>query len=247
MGRRRDLPSVVCFPSSRAVTVNLAIMGSVQDGTVYLGLDDDLFDEENTAAHWTGHCEFGDGSQFENGPDFLDASDAVTWWRKRGAKRIYIRLDFQEYLWAGEGSPSDDGTTLSVFDPADPRGRSDGAANTLDAKRRAFSERESVERVAAALDEGRRLTRRREAIHLSIDELADRVGQSTEWLADVESGESTDDVTFSQWVNLVWTTRQGWPEEVRTRDDRNVGWVAQRGQFLREAEAFVDKLLGLYD
>jgi hypothetical protein len=222
-------------------------MGSVQDGTVYLSLDGDLFDEENTAAHWTGHCEFGDGSQFEFGPDFLDANDAVTWWRKRGAKRIYIRLDFEEYLWAGEGSPSDDQAMLSVFDPADPRGRPDGAANTLDVQRRAFAEGESVERVVAALDEGRRLTRRREAILLSIDELADRVGQSTEWLLDVESGKSTYDVTFFQWVDLVWATRQRWPEEMRTRDTGSVRWVAQRGQFLREAEVFVNKMLGLYD
>jgi hypothetical protein len=246
-GRRRDFPTVDHPPSSRAVTVNLAIMGSVQDGTVYLSLDGDLFDEENTAAHWTGHCEFGDGSQFEFGPDFLDANDAVTWWRKRGAKRIYIRLDFEEYLWAGEGSPSDDQAMLSVFDPADPRGRPDGAANTLDVQRRAFAEGESVERVVAALDEGRRLTRRREAILLSIDELADRVGQSTEWLLDVESGKSTYDVTFFQWVDLVWATRQRWPEEMRTRDTGSVRWVAQRGQFLREAEVFVNKMLGLYD
>lgn len=222
-------------------------MGNVQDGTVYLGLNDALIDEENSAAGWSGHCEYGDGSQFENGPDFLDAGDAVTWWRKRGAKRIYIRLDFGEYLWAGEGSPSDDSSKLAVFDLTDPRGRPDGAAKTVDAKRRANAEIESADRAAAALDEGRRLTRRREAIHLSIEELADRVGRSTQWLLDVESGKATYDVTFSKWVSLVSATRPGWPEEMRTGDIGSVGWVAQRGQLLREAEVFVNNMLGLYD
>jgi transcriptional regulator with XRE-family HTH domain len=91
------------------------------------------------------------------------------------------------------------------------------------------------------------LRRRREALHLSINDVADRVGQSTQWLLDAESGKSTYDVTFSQWVNLVWATRQGWPDEMRTCETGSVGWVAQRGQFLREAEVLVNKMLGLYD
>lgn len=196
---------------------------------------------------WSGHWESGDRSQFESGPDFLDARDAVNWWRERGAKRIYIRLDFREYLWAGEGVAPDESSTLSVFDPADARGRPDGAARTLDAERRAFAEMQGAERTAAALDEGHRLTRRRDAIHLSVECLADRVGQSTQWLLDVESGKSTYDVTFSQWVDLVRATRQGWPDEVRTRDIGGVGWVAPRGQFLREAEVFVNKRIGLHE
>lgn len=222
-------------------------MGSVQDGTVYLCLDVDVFDEENTVARWNGHCEYRDGSHPEIGPDFLDANDAVTWWRERGATRIYIRLDFGEYLWAGEGSPSDEWMTISVFDPADPRGRPDGAAKTRDARRHALAEVVSARRRAAALDEGRRLKRRREEVHLSIGELAKRVGQSEKWLLDAELGKLSDEVTFSQWVELVWATRQGWPEEVRSKKTEGVGWVAQRGQFLREAEVFVNRLLGLYD
>jgi hypothetical protein len=226
-------------------TVNLTTMENVQHGAVYLGLNADLFDETNTAVRWSGHWE-GDDSQFETGPDFLVASDAVTWWRQRGAKRIYIRLDFGEYLWAGEGVPPGD-SSLSVFDPADPRGRPDGAARTLEIERRAFAEVRQAEQVASALDEGHRLTRRREAMELSIIDLADRVGQSTQWLLDVESGTSTYDVSFSQWVDLVSATRPGWPKEMRTRETRSVGWVARRGQFLREAEVFVNQLLGLYD
>jgi DNA-binding XRE family transcriptional regulator len=222
-------------------------MENVQDGTVYLGLNADFSDEADTAVGWSGHWESSRGSQFETGPDFLDASDAVTWWRERGAKRIYIRLDFSEYLWAGEGIPPDDSSILSVFDPADARGRPDGAARTLDAERRAFAEVQGAERVTAALDEGHRLTRRREALHLSIKDLADRVGQSRQWLLDVESGKSTYDVTFSQWVYLVWATRKGWPDEMRVSETRSVGWVAQRGQLLREAEVVVNKMIGLYD
>jgi hypothetical protein len=221
-------------------------MENVQDGTVYIGLNAVLFDETDTAVRWSGHWE-GDGSQFETGPDFSDANDAVTWWRKRGAKRIYVRLDFSEYLWAGEGIAPDDSSTLSVFDPADPRGRPDGAARTLDVERRAVAGFLQTDQMAAAIDEGHRLTRRREVMQLSIDDLADRVGQSTQWLLDVESGTSTYDVTFSQWVDLVSATRPGWPEEMRTRDLQSVGWVARRGQFLREAEVFVNSLLGLYD
>ena len=221
-------------------------MENVQDGTVYLSLVENLSDEEDTGARWAGHCEFGDRSQIEIGPNFLDAGEAVTWWRKRGAKRIYIRLDSEDYQWAGEGTPPDDRSTLSVFDPADPRGRPDGATRTLDAQRPAFAAAENAERVVTALEEGRRLTGRREALGLSEGELAERVGKSTEWLLAVESGTSTYDVTFSEWVSLVWATRHGWPEEMRSGESGNVSWVAQRGQFLREAEVFVNEMLGLY-
>jgi hypothetical protein len=222
-------------------------MGSIQDGTVYLSLDVDVFDEENTVARWNGHCQFGDSSQIELGPEFLDANDAVEWWRERGATRIYIRLDFGEYLWAGERPPPGERSSLSVFDPADPRGRPEGAVKTSDERRRVFAEVVSARRLAAALDEGRLLTRRRESAALSVTELADRVGQSTQWLVDVESGKPTNDVPFSQWVDLVWATRPGWPEERRLVESKTVSWVARRGQFLREAEIFVNKKLGLYD
>ena len=222
-------------------------MENVQDATVYLSLLGDPFDEGNTGAHWGGHCEFRGDSPIEFGPDFVDANDAVTWWRQRGVKRIFIRLDFAQYLWAGEGPAPGDGDTLPVFDPADPRGRPEGAAKTLETERRAIIEGERVEREAAALEEGRRLTRRREAVSLSPDELADRVGQSTQWLLDVESGKSTYEVTFPVWVDLVWATREGWPEERRRSDAKSVAWAAFRGQLLREAEVFVNEKLGFYD
>jgi hypothetical protein len=105
-------------------------MASIQDSAVYLSLNFDFSDESSTDIHWSGHCEYSSESGYENGPDFEDASDAVTWWRKRGARRILIRLDLRETLWAGDGSPpSDDkiGVTISVFDPSDPRDRPKGA------------------------------------------------------------------------------------------------------------------------
>lgn len=229
------------------VAVNLTTMANVQDGIVYLSLDADFFDDEGTVARWVGHCEFEEQSQIESGPEFLDASDAVNWWRTRGAKRIYIRLDFGDYLWAGEGPPPDAPSPLSIFDADDPRGRPDGAAQTFNERRRHFSDAVIATREAASLDEGRRLTRRREAVHLSAEDLADRVGQSTEWILDIESGKSAYDVSFSQWIDLVWATRHGWPEETRVGESESTGWVAQRGQFLREAEIYVNNMLGLYD
>jgi len=224
-------------------TVILTNVENVKGGVVHLGLNADQFAEEDSAVAWSGHWESDDRTRFETGPDFLDASDAVTWWRERGAKRIYIRLEFRELLWAGEGDPPDDSSTLSIFDPADVRGRPEGAARTLAAERRTFAEVQSAERVAAALDEGYRLTRRRESMNLSVNELADRVGRSTQWLLNVESGKSTYDVSFLQWVDLVWATREGWPDEMRTRKTGNLGWVARQGEFLLEAEVFVNKAI----
>jgi hypothetical protein len=240
------LSSFDCWPN-RYATVNLAIMGSIRDGTVYLCLDVDICDEEDTGARWNGHCEYRDGSHPEFGPDFLDANDAVTWWRERGATRIYIRLDLEETLWAGEGSSPADSAKIAAFDFSDPRGRPEGARKTLEGLRRALAEREASEHGAGALEEGRRLTQRREFVDLSIDELANRVGESSEWLADVEAGKTTSEVIFSQWLNLVWATRKGWPDEMRSTKSEVSGWVARQGQFLREAEISVNQMLGLYD
>jgi DNA-binding XRE family transcriptional regulator len=222
-------------------------MGSVRGGVVYLSLNGDSFGDEGTVAHWSGHCEFDDGSPFENGPDFLDAGEAVTWWSQRGATRIYIRLDFKETLWAGKGPSPIDSAEIATFDFADPRGRPRGAKETFEAMRLAFSEKQTSEQAMAAYEEGRRLTQRRESVNLSIDELANRVGVSPEWLGDVESGKATYEVTFVQWVDLVWATRSGWPEEMHSVTTGRFGWAAQPGQFLREAEILVNKKLGLYD
>ena len=65
---------------------SLVSMERLRDGTVYLCLDYDFFDEMVTHGNWTGHCEFFDDSPPEFGPEFADANDAVLWWRARGAR-----------------------------------------------------------------------------------------------------------------------------------------------------------------
>ena len=222
-------------------------MERLRHGTVYLCLDYDFFDEMVTQGHWIGHCEFFDDSPPEFGPEFADANNAVSWWRERGAKSIYIRLDQYEYLWAGDGPCPESDEAMAIFDPADPRGRPEGAALTIESERATFAQQAKVERMSLAVGEGRRLMRRREAMGLSIEELARRVDRSAGWLADVESGATTHDVTMSEWVSLVWTTRPGWPDEMHSANSGRYGWTAQSGTFLREAEVIVNRHLGLND
>jgi transcriptional regulator with XRE-family HTH domain len=221
-------------------------MRSVRNGTVYLALDDDFLDEREGEGFWCGSCQFLDGS-VEEGPTFTDAEDAVSWWRRRGATTIVIRLDFHEHLWAGEGRPPEGSEAMPIFDPEDPRGRPEGAKKTIEAERRAWAERDRAEKLANANAEGQRLSRRRESVGLTVEELAERVGETPSWLLDVESGLSTQSVTLSQWIMLVWATRPGWPEEMNKVEPRRFGWVAWEGQFLNEAEAIVNRKLGLED
>jgi transcriptional regulator with XRE-family HTH domain len=110
--------------------------------------------------------------------------------------------------------------------------------------RRAEAERDRAEQDANAIAEGERLSRRRETVGLTVEELAERVGEPPKWLLDVESGLSTQSVTLSQWIMLVWATRPGWPEEMKKVEPRRIGWVARKGQFLNEAEAMVNRMLG---
>jgi hypothetical protein len=226
---------------------SLVSMERLRDGTVYLCLDYDFFDEMVTHGNWTGHCEFFDDSPPEFGPEFADANDAVLWWRARGAKSIYVRLDQHEYLWAGDGPRPESDEAMPSFDAADPRGRPEGAALTIETERAAFAQTAEAERVSIGVDEGHRLLRRREAMGLSIKELARRVDKSAGWLADVESGATTHDVTMSEWVSLVWATRPGWPDEMNGANSGRYGWTARPGTFLREAEVIVDRHLGLDD
>lgn len=220
-------------------------MGIVEEGTVYLSLEQ-IGDEDGRDGFWSGSCQFPDDSPFVDGPTFTDASDAVKWWRSRGAKTILIRLDFNEYSWAGEGSPPEDCAAMPIFDANDPRGRPEGAARTIEEHDRAEAIRTNTEQAEAAIEEGRQLTVRREFEGLSVDELAVRIGATLQWLLDVESGKSTFQVTLSQWINIVWATRPGWPHEMSNVEPR-FGWVARQGQFLSQAEKIVNESINRED
>ena len=103
-------------------------------GTVFLTFDygwTDADAEEELKPSWGGHREIPGEQRIEPGPDFRDATEAVQWWRDRGATRIRINLDGTEYLWAGTGVPPKDawtGIAMEVFSPDDPRGRPAGAS-----------------------------------------------------------------------------------------------------------------------
>jgi len=235
----------------RSLTDSLAPMANIRDGTVYLSLVFNEADVSDIEIHWSGHCEFNGDAGNEYGPEFDDASDAVNWWRERGAQRIFIRLDFRETLWAGVGLPPIEdvsGEAMSVFDPTDPQGRSRGARKTVNEAQIDARVQAVTERVRASIDEGRRLARRREGIGLSVEELADRIGGPPEWIREVESGVRSAEVTMMQWIDLVWATRTPYPDERRSAGALTpVRWVAREGDYLAEAEVVVNEALGRYD
>jgi DNA-binding XRE family transcriptional regulator len=136
---------------------------------------------------------------------------------------------------------------MPTFDATDPRGRPEGAKSTFEEHDRVEAVRANIELAAAAIEEGRRLSVRRESEGLSVDELADRIGATPQWLFDVESGKSTFEVTLTEWINLVWATRPGWPDEMSTVKPRRFGWVARQGQFLSQAEKLVNASINLED
>lgn len=224
---------------------NVAPMRSVEEGTVFLCLEQ--IGDDGRDGLWGGSCQFCDNSPFVDGPTFTDARDAVEWWRSRGAKTILIRLNFNEYSWAGEGSPPEDCAEMPIFDVNDPRGRHEGARRTIEEHSRAEAVRANTEQDEAAMEEGRRLTVRREAKGLSVDELADRIGTTPQWLLDVESGKSSFQVTLTQWINIVWATRAGWPHEMSKAEPHRFGWVARQGRLLSEAERIVTESINLED
>ncbi len=217
-------------------------MRSVQDGKVYISLDDDYSDQASGEVHWSGSCQFPDDADIEDGPTFSDAGDAVAWWRTRGAKDIYIRLDDNEYLWAGEGTPPEDWAGRRIFDWDDPRGRLDGVRKTSEERRRDQIKRTNEVQATAAIGQGHRLSMRRESAGLSIDELANRLGVSPQWLCEVESGAATFEVSMSQWIQMVWATHPGWTEARSTIQTPDAGWVARNGQFPSEAERIVSSI-----
>jgi hypothetical protein len=208
-------------------------------GRVYLALNYDPWDGA-IQPQWDGHREFDGG--FEQGPVFADASDAVRWWRDRGAEWILIRLDDFEYLWAGVGPPpADDEDPLRVFSDDDIRGRPEGAKATAEAARARLREDEAAGRRQKAAAEGDRLRRRREDAGLTAADLATRMGHDPSWITDIEAGPTALDVSMSEWVDLVWATQDPWPDPRRSKvTGSRFGWV---GEGLTVAEGLVRSIL----
>jgi hypothetical protein len=220
-------------------------MKSLPDGMVWLALEIDL--DEGVQSRWGGYFDSNDKSVPEESPEFADAADAVQYWRERGATNICIRLDNTEYLWAGVGLPPEECALLPIFDPNDPRGRPEGTKKTTVTFHREMNEHMKADEVARVRAEGEALTRRREAMGLSVADLAERVGKTPEWLLTVEGGKLTEDVTMGEWLDLVWATREGWPDERASAGERQFRWSAPQGQFLHEAESIIANLLRRHD
>lgn len=109
----------------------------------------------------------------------------------------------------------------------------------------AVSERtEAAERLQRAVDEGDRLRTRREAVGLTVADLAARVGHDPSWISDIESGRTALEVRLKQWVDLVWATQDAWPDARRTNGTGSrFGWVASEGKQLAMAEQLVRRRL----
>jgi hypothetical protein len=248
LGQQTPITESALAPSATCFVANLTHMASIQDGIVYLSLGIDYWADDDKSARWSGSCQFADDQPFEHGPEFDDANEAVMWWRERGARRICIRLDDRETLWAGDGPPPQETPAMSVFDPEDPRGRPEGASKTISETQQAQREQEEAEKARASIEEGRLLAWRRDYINLSIEELANRVAQSPRWIREVESGATSESVTMSQWIELVWATRDPYPDERRSStEEMKVSWAAAKGHYLAEAELIVNAMLGCYD
>jgi hypothetical protein len=229
-------------------------MGDAPYDIVYISFDPRWFGvevDEDLHPVWTGHRDFGN-PDIENGPDFLDASEAVRWWLNRGATRILLNLDGSEYLWAGVGPPPFDetaGAPRKVFSHEDPRGRPEGARAMAETDRTRTidldAQREKERREWTRIKLGGDLRRRRERIGISLEELARRLEVEPSWVRDIESGQTSLQVDYSQWVEIVWATRQPWPDARRTRPKpndekvRRFGWVDNGGGGLLRAEAAV--------
>ncbi len=222
-------------------------------GRVYLTLDDCALVPASEEIHptWGGLRDFGSDVPPERGPSFADASDAVKWWRQRGAEWIVIQIDSSEDLWAGVGPPPLAGAAderMAVFSDDDPRGRPEGAFATAEAARKRFETLFAHHQEQRWIEQGDQLRRRREAVGVSLEDLASRIGVDPSWVEDVELGRTTMEVTLGEWVELVWATREPWPDNRRmeeTHRSSSRSWMAPN--LLAAAEDQVSECLALND
>jgi hypothetical protein len=176
------------------------------------------------------------GLEVGEGPEFFAAADAVRWWRDRGETVIYIELELNSGVrhWAGtEAAPTDPqtGRSMPTFADTDPRGTREGAIASLRSASEIFDQWWSVWRAEEDRKLGAQFTSRREAAHLSIDVVAERVGVTRTWLEDVENGTLARQLTTPQWIDLVWATSETWPDARRSRlvMPTQGGWWAPYG------------------
>lgn len=182
--------------------------------------------EAERAPVWQVSLQFDDHSLDRDGPEFTDASDAVRWAQSQGAKNVFIDIE-DSRLWAGRGDPPAD-WHLGVFSHDDPRGRPEGAIETVRKARDEFAAEEKTRALQLRREIGSRLRRRREGEGLSIPQLAHRVGVSPEDITEIEEGLGPLTLTLAQWTDLVWATRSPWPDERRYRNTGAgaFGWTA---------------------
>jgi transcriptional regulator with XRE-family HTH domain len=134
---------------------------------------------------------------------------------------------------------------MPVFSDDDPAGRPESSLARAKAARREFREQTAAHEANKPFVIGERLRERREAIGLSVEGLSERMGVPDTWVEDVESGRTTSAVTITQWVDLVWATREPWPDERRLRNTGRYGWAA--GDLLYAAEDIVQHHLDVVE
>ena len=146
-------------------------MGDVSSGRVYVGLNHGWLDadsDEEPRPFWCGQCQMDGEGTSETGPEFPDASDAVRWWKDRGAKWILVDMGDGSFAWTGEKGPHEipredrRGAPVHLFSHDDPRGRAEAALAVSKASRLRTRESFARQRMDVAVRVGKDLSRRRE-------------------------------------------------------------------------------------
>lgn len=82
---------------------------------------------------------------------------------------------------------------------------------------------------------GAHLKMRRERLGITVEELARRIEVTKTWIEDVEGGRTSLDVELSTWVDLVWATREPFPDPRRLAGQgKRRGFVGHPDIYLAE-------------
>jgi hypothetical protein len=180
--------------------------------------------------------------------------------RVEGQPEIFINLDGSGYLWAGSGPPplnADTGSPREVFFHDDPKGRPEGALVLAHRIKASQIEQDSLQRRQREewirIKLGGDVRRRKERIGITLEDLALRLDVDPSWVRDVESGRTSMQLDHASWVDIVWATREPWPDPRRTQSGQNgttvrpFGWVDEGGGGLLRAEESVRRWLEATD